>query len=134
MKHGYLPYRESSRFACRISLLVSVTAAEIGEGRWHVFNDFAVAESTRAEATNFTHAFKQPCLLFYSRADLHRAVPVPPPVAPIAQMMFAEQQLSVNRQQQPQRSPHAAAAARPRAFANLHSLGHGASLTPPILH
>ncbi len=125
-------FRESHLSSSRCRPLVRIVRAEIGEGRWHVFNDFAVAESTRAEATNFAHAFKQPCLLFYSRADLHRAVPVPPPVAPIAQMMFAEQQLSVQRQQQPQRSPHAAAAAKPRAFANLHSLGHGASRAPSL--
>ena len=64
-----------------------------------MFNDFAVTESTLTEAINFQHAFKTPCLLFYSRADLHRQVPVPPPVAPISQLMFAEKQLSVQRRQ-----------------------------------
>ena len=87
----------------------------VGSGRWHLFNDFSVVESSVEEATNFSLLFKQPCFLFYSRLDLHKRLEIPPSITPVAQLVWADKSLTkrVHNQQNSQ------------AFASIRSLTRG---------
>jgi len=53
---------------------------------WHLFNDFHVTPCSVEEVTDFS--FKSPCVLYYTRVDIDRIIPVLPRINPITEDVF----------------------------------------------